>query len=61
MNTIFDNAIQSIQLGIEDYEHNDPNMKRCCEATLRSNSVAPNVSLPPSYRALAPVCFSAIW
>lgn len=24
MNTLFDNAIQSIQLGIEDYEHNDP-------------------------------------
>jgi hypothetical protein len=24
MNTLFNNAIQSIQLGIEDYEHNDP-------------------------------------
>lgn len=24
MNTLFDNAIQSIQLGIEDYQHNDP-------------------------------------
>jgi hypothetical protein len=24
MNTLFDNAIQSIRLGIEDYEHNDP-------------------------------------
>ncbi len=24
MNTLFDNAIQSIQLGIEDYEYNDP-------------------------------------
>jgi DNA-directed RNA polymerase subunit M/transcription elongation factor TFIIS len=24
MNTLFDNAIQSIQLGVEDYEHNDP-------------------------------------
>ncbi len=24
MNTLFDNTVQSIQLGIEDYEHNDP-------------------------------------
>ena len=24
MNSLFDNAIQSIQIGIEDYEHNDP-------------------------------------
>jgi hypothetical protein len=24
MNTLFDNAIQSIQLGIEDYQANDP-------------------------------------
>ncbi len=24
MNTLFDNAIQSIQLGVEDYQANDP-------------------------------------
>ncbi|MGJ4957743.1 hypothetical protein ACQR1H_19020 [Bradyrhizobium sp. HKCCYLRH2015] len=24
MNSLFDNAIQSLQIGIEDYEHNDP-------------------------------------
>jgi len=24
MNSLFDSAIQSIQIGIEDYEHNDP-------------------------------------
>jgi hypothetical protein len=24
MNTLFDNAVQSIQLGIEDYQANDP-------------------------------------
>jgi hypothetical protein len=24
MNTLFDNAIQSIQLGVEDYRSNDP-------------------------------------
>jgi hypothetical protein len=24
MNTLFDNAVQSIQLGVEDYQANDP-------------------------------------
>ena len=24
MNSLFNNAIQSIQIGIEDYQHNDP-------------------------------------